>query len=167
MNKSILSVALVLSVLATGANAERLNLNLNAQGSLSRQADPRLADTRPARELREVRRKVTRTNANGETSQRSAIITRDPEAGVISHSVTGSTINGRSYSGESLFERTDDGFSGESSMTGERGETRTRSVDASVNKEAGSMTKTVNISGPNAQASTTTTVTRNQPSAAE
>lgn len=167
MNKSILSVALVLSVLATGANAERLNLNLNAQGSLARQADQRLTDTRPVRELREVRREITRTNANGETSQRSEIITRDPEAGVISRSVTGVTANDRSYSGESVFERTDDGFTGESSVTNARGDTRTRSVDASVNKETGSMTKTVNTSGPNGQASTTTTVTRSQTTAAE
>lgn len=227
MNKSILSVALVLSVLASGANAERLNLNLNTQGSLARQSDQRLTDTRPVRELREVRREVTRTNASGEASQRSELVTRDAETGVIMRNVSGITANGRSYSGESvvtatengfvretsghdsagnsresatevlidkeagtlskqmtatrtdsegetrsvsgesLFERTDDGFSGESSVTNARGETRTRSVDASVNKEAGSMTKTVNASGPNGQASTTTTVSRSQPAAAE
>ena len=219
MNKSILSIALVLTVAATSAQAERRNIldrtviNATANGSITRQIERRPTDSGATRE-------VTRTNAQGETATRSSAIVRDNEVGVATRTVSGVAFDGTSYAGErvisrtenglervsnysdstgnshsgsgsltvdkeagtiskemsatrtnsegettsvsgdSLLARTDDGFTRTSSHTDANGNTRTRSADVSINKSEGSLTKSVTASGPNGQASTTTSVKR-------
>ena len=219
MNKSILSIALVLTVAATSAQAERRNIldrtviNATANGSITRQIERRPTDSGATRE-------VTRTNAQGETATRSSAMVRDNEAGIATRTVSGVAFDGTSYagervisrtenglertsnysdsagnsrsgsgsltvdkeagtiskemsatrtnsagettsvSGESLLARTEDGFTRNSSHTDANGNTRTHSADVSVNKDEGSLTKTVTASGPNGQASTTTNVKR-------
>ena len=86
MNKSILSIALVLTVAATSAQAERRNIldrtviNATANGSITRQIERRPTDSGATRE-------VTRTNAQGETATRSSAMVRDNEAGIATRKV--------------------------------------------------------------------------------
>jgi hypothetical protein len=156
MNKSILSLALVLSVVAAGAHAERrtiidrsLNINANAHGSITRQSERPAADSSLVRDL-------TRTNARGETATRTDVITRDGENGSSSRIVSGVTADGRSYSGESTITRTESGLTREGSVTGSEGNSRSGSTSVAIDKDNGTLTKQLTASRTNRNGGTTT-----------
>lgn len=154
MNKSILSIALALTVAATSAQAERRNLidraviNASANGSISRQVERRPIETGVVRE-------VTRTNMQGETATRNDTVVRDNEVGVATRTVSGVAFDGTSYAGERVITRTEDGLDRASEYSDTAGNSRSGNASLSIDKEAGTLTKQFNASQTNSQGETT------------
>ena len=156
MNKSILSIALVLTVAAAGAQAERRNLldrtviNATAHGSITRQAEHRPTENGATRE-------IIRTNAQGETATRSSAIVGDNEVGVATRTVSGVAFDGTSYAGERVITRTENGLERVSNDSDSEGASRSGSASLALDKEAGTLTKQVDASLTNRQGETTST----------
>lgn len=78
-------------------------------------------------------REITKTNAQGQTATREVNVVRDEATGTRTKTVEGTTFNGKSYSGESVKQRTADGYETNSTFTGPNGKTRTKQVDVERN----------------------------------
>jgi hypothetical protein len=81
-------------------------------------------------------RNTTATHAQGETATRDLTVSRDKEAGTTTRSANYTTFDGRSGSKSDVIQRTDDGYTRDTTRTLPNGETHTRSVDVSCEKEA-------------------------------
>ena len=90
-------------------------------------------------------RSTTITNPQGETATRNLTLARDKEAGTVTRESNYSTFDGREGSKSDVIQRTEDGFSRETARTLPNGETHTRSVDVSCEKDAGKCVKQVEI----------------------
>ena len=88
-------------------------------------------------------RSTTVTNAQGETATRDLSVTRDKDAGTVTREANYSTFDGRKGSMTDVIQRTDDGYSRDTSRTTPNGTTHTRAVDVSCDKDAGKCVKQV------------------------
>lgn len=93
-------------------------------------------------------RSTTVTNAQGETATRDLTVTRDKEAGTVSRDATYTTFDGRTGSKTDVVQRTDDGYSRDTTRTLPNGETHSRGVDVSCDKDAGKCVKQVEVDKP-------------------
>lgn len=98
------------------------------------------------------------TTPDGRTAERNVTVTRDPEAKIRTREVTGTRLNGETYSGEQVMERTETGFRNTSTRTNSAGQSATRTVDASVDREAGVVTKNITVTGFDGETHTKTVV---------
>ena len=96
-------------------------------------------------------RQSTRTNAEGQTATKEINVVNDKDAGTRSRTMTGTTFDGKSYGNTSITQKTDDGFSRKDSFTTPTGKTGSREVVGVVNKEDGTVTKTVTTTKPNGE----------------
>ena len=85
------------------------------------------------------------TRTDGTTATRNATVTNDREAGTTTRSADYTTFDGHEGSMSDVIQRTDDGFSRETTRTLPNGETHTRSVDASCDEDAGNCVKQVEV----------------------
>ncbi len=92
-------------------------------------------------------RSTTATNHRGETATRESSLTRDREAGTVTRTASYTTFNGGEGSMNSVRTRTDDGYTRDVTRELPNGETRSRSVDVSCDKDAKTCTKTVDVNG--------------------
>jgi hypothetical protein len=90
-------------------------------------------------------RSTTVTNAQGETATRDLTVVRDEDAGTVTRDATYTTFDGRSGARSDVIERTDDGFTRNTSRTLPNGETHTRDVEVSCNPDAGKCVKEVEV----------------------
>jgi len=81
-------------------------------------------------------RSTTATNAQGETATRDLTMSHDQDTGTTTRSANYTTFDGRSGSMSDVIQRTDDGYTRDSTRTLPNGETHTRSADVSCEKEA-------------------------------
>ena len=81
-------------------------------------------------------RSTTATNAQGETATRDLTVSHDQDTGTTTRSANYTTFDGRSGSMSDVIQRTDDGYTRDSTRTLPNGETHTRSADVSCEKEA-------------------------------
>ena len=88
-------------------------------------------------------RSSTATNPQGETATRDLTVSRDKEAGTTTRSANYTTFDGREGSRSDVIQRTDDGYTRDTTRTLPGGETHTRSVDVSCEKDAGKCVKQV------------------------
>lgn len=95
-----------------------------------------------------VVRTQTRTNAEGETRERVAEITRDRENQTFNKDVTITNPEGETRSINRSRERTDDGSIRTQSRTNVDGETSTREVDISRDQETQTITRDVTLTNP-------------------
>jgi hypothetical protein len=154
-------LAIALVVAAGSAHAERAahrhsftadRTHTNANGGVSTR------HTQQTVNADGFNRESVRTNPQGQTATRATRVVNDAAAGTHTRSVDGTTYNGKTYSGESVTTRTDDGYTRAGTFTGVNGKTSTRSADAAVDKDAGTLTKNITATGPNGNTSTTTVV---------
>lgn len=103
-------------------------------------------------------RNTTTTNTAGETATRNTTVVNDKENGTRTRTVTGTTFKGETYSGESVTHRTDTGYTREAVHVGTDGKVVNRSVNAEVDKSAGTMTKTISRTPEGGETSTKTIV---------
>jgi hypothetical protein len=90
-------------------------------------------------------RSTTVTNAQGETATRDLTVARDKEAGTVTRDSNYTTFDGRSGSMSDTVQRTDDGYTRDTARTLPNGETHTRSVEVSCEKDAGKCVKRVEV----------------------
>jgi hypothetical protein len=90
-------------------------------------------------------RSTTVTNPKGETATRELSVSRDKEAGLITRESNYTTFDGREGSKSDVIQRTEEGFSRDTTRTLPNGETHTRSVDVSCDHDAGKCVKQVEV----------------------
>lgn len=90
-------------------------------------------------------RSTTATNAQGQTATRDLAVTRNPETGTVTRDANYSTFDGREGSKSDVIQRTEDGYSRDTARTLPNGETHTRSVDVSCDKDARKCVKQVEV----------------------
>lgn len=93
-------------------------------------------------------RDMSKTNAKGQTATRHTSVVNDKETKTRTRTVTGTNYNGGQYSGQRVTQKTDDGYTRDATFTNSQGKTSTRSVDAVVNKDAGTVTKNISVTNP-------------------
>ena len=90
-------------------------------------------------------RSTTVTNKDGEVATRDLTVSRDKEAGTVTREANYSTFDGREGSKSDVIQRTEDGFSRDTTHTLPNGETHTRSVDVACEKDVGKCVKQVEV----------------------
>lgn len=90
-------------------------------------------------------RSTTITNAQGETATRDLTVKRDKNSDTVTREANYSTFDGRTGSKSDVIQRTEDGYSRDTSRTTPDGTTHTRSVDVSCDKDAGKCVKQVEV----------------------
>jgi len=103
----------------------------------------RSVDSTATKTVDGLTRHTTATNAQGETATRDLAVSRDRETGTATRSANYTTFDGRSGSRSDVIQRTDDGYTRETVRTLPGGETHTRDVDVSCDKDAGKCVKQV------------------------
>ena len=88
-------------------------------------------------------RSTTVTNGQGETATRDLTVARDKEAGTVTREAHYTTFDGRQGSMSDVVQRTDDGYTRDTSRTLPNGTTQTRNVDVSCDKDAATCIKQV------------------------
>lgn len=83
------------------------------------------------------------TNAAGATATREVTLVRDPETKTATKTISGTNFNGDAYSATDVKQKTDTGFTRESERTNAQGETISRSVVTTIDKDAGSIDKVI------------------------
>lgn len=157
MKKTILSGLVLISLAASSVYAEprhgkHLRLGAGVQGEFTRTIQQKpIANG--------VVRNTVTTNAQGETATRAVTLTSDNDAGTRTRIVEGTDFSGGNYSGQSVTQKTEEGFSRESSFTNAQGDTIRKSMDVVVDREAGTVTKNITVTHPNGEVTTKTNVT--------
>jgi len=90
-------------------------------------------------------RSTTLTNTKGETATRDLTVTRDKDSDTVTRESSYSTADGREGSKTDVIQRTEDGYSRDITRTTPNGETHTRAVDVSCDKDAGKCVKQVEV----------------------
>ncbi len=90
-------------------------------------------------------RSDTLTRTDGKTATRDLTVARDKEARTITRESNYTTFDGREGSKSGVTQRTDDGYSRDTVRTLPNGETHTRSVDVSCEKDVGKCVKQVEV----------------------
>lgn len=162
MNNRRLTAALILSALAIGVSPvdarERPGFqrhDFHREGSFERrnsdvvrsQTDQQVTDNG-------FKRKTVLTDSQGRTATRDVDVSNDKSAGTRTRTVEGTTFSGKSYSGESVVKKTDDGYTRHDSFTNPEGKTSTR--DVTVSKEGDTVSRTATRTNPQGETHTTT-----------
>lgn len=92
-------------------------------------------------------RNSTITNRDGETATRNSVVTRNPETGTRTRDTSFTTFDGREGSVSDVVQRTEDGYTRDTTRNLPNGEARTRSVDVSCDKAARKCVKEVDVNG--------------------
>jgi len=90
-------------------------------------------------------RSTTATNKDGETATRDLTVSRDKDAGTVNRESNYTTFDGREGAKSDVIQRTDDGYSRDTVRTLPDGETHTRAVDVSCDKDARKCVKQVEV----------------------
>jgi hypothetical protein len=90
-------------------------------------------------------RSTTVTNPQGETATHDLTVSRDQEAGTITRESNYTTFDGREGAKSDVIQRTEDGFSRDTTRTLPNGESHTRSVDVSCEKDVGKCVRQVEV----------------------
>ena len=90
-------------------------------------------------------RATTVTNPQGETATRDLTVSRDKEAGSVTREANYTTFDGREGSMTDVIQRTEDGFTRDTTRTLPNGTTHTRAVDVSCDKDAAKCVKQVEV----------------------
>ena len=155
--KKLLIPTLVLCILAAPSTyAERKSGSIDKhrmtpKGSFSRHTQQVVTENG-------FTRNTVTTKPNGDTATRNMTLTRDKEAGVRTREVSGTHFNGVSYSGQSVTQKTEDGYTRDSTYTNTQGKTVSRHVDAVVDKEEGTVTRNISVTKPNGETTEKTLV---------
>lgn len=135
----------ILSLLATSAFAD---VDKPRKKFKQHHKPPVTRDVHQVRTENGFERDMTKTNAKGQTATRHTSVVNDKETKTRTKTVTGTNYNGGQYSGQSVTQKIEDGYTRDSSFTNSQGKTVTRSVDATVDKDAGTVTKNISVTNP-------------------
>ena len=140
---AITSTVLAASLLSAASFAEQPRREFNKS---VKHNHPRGEFTRTVEQRRienGIQRTQTIETADGRSAERQVTRTRDRDAGIATRTVEGTRLNGDTYSGETVRRRTDNGYIQNSTRTNANGETATRDQEVVIDREAGTVTKTI------------------------
>lgn len=103
-------------------------------------------------------RSVKKTAQNGAVASRLSQVERNKEAGTRTKSVSGTTFDGKHYSGENTKQKTDSGYTAEGHFEHSDGKSIDRSVTATVDKEANSVSKEISVTAQGEETKTRSVV---------
>jgi hypothetical protein len=160
MNKTLLSLAIALAVAAGSAHAERAGHRQSFAVDRTRTTERGVFTSHTDQTVTQngFTRDTSRTNPNGKTATRDMTVTNDAQTKTHTREVSGTTMSGKNYSSESVLQKTDSGYTRESTRTNPNGKTTSRDVDATIDKDNHSITKDISVTGPNGQVHETTVV---------
>jgi hypothetical protein len=156
MSKSLFSLSLAVAIFAAG-QSQAADQGPKIRKHM-RQGDVTHQTKRTPTENGFIRN-TTLTNAEGKTASRNATVVIDKEAGTRTRTMTGTNFKGEVISGQSLAHKTENGFTNEGQFTGADGKVTTRSVNAVVDKTAGTVTKNISVTPEGGETITKTVVT--------
>lgn len=104
------------------------------------------------------RRETRVTNPQGKTASRTVEASVDADAGIRTRSVEGTRMNGDTYSGERIAQRTEEGYNRVMSRTNAAGETASKEVSTRIDRANDTLTKNVRVTGFDGETHTTTVV---------
>lgn len=140
------AMALVIGLTAVEANAEKRKMPKRDIDRTETFSGPRGSGTKTF-EQRITDNGFTRSKRieldDGRTATRDLVVSRDKEAGVRTKEVTGKRLDGSTYSGSSIRTKTDTGFTKAKTRTNAAGQTATKDVVATIDRDAGVMTKEI------------------------
>ena len=131
-------------LLTAGATANARDAQRQRGAHPPRATQPHTRTTERQRTENGHTRTDTWTGANGRTATRDAVVTNDREAGTRTRNVDYTGPNGGTTSVDSVRTRTEDGFASSTTITNPQGETATRDLTVSRDKEAGTVTRAAN-----------------------
>jgi len=131
-------------LLTAGATANARDAQRQRGAHPPRATQPHTRTTERQRTENGHNRTDTWTGANGRTATRDAVVSNDREAGTRTRNVDYTGPNGGTTSVDSVRTRTDDGFTRATTITNPQGETATRDLTVSRDKEAGTVTREAN-----------------------
>lgn len=99
----------------------------------------------------DVTRSTSRTNRNGDTATRTMSRTRDTENKTLTRQVEGTRFDGSSYSASDVRQKTENGYTRNTVRNHADGTTSARDVEATVDREAGTMSKVVTVTDRNGE----------------
>jgi negative regulator of flagellin synthesis FlgM len=102
---------------------------------------------------------VSATTPRG-TRERTVTFGYDTDSGTLSRDVTLTAANGETVSRHGQIERTDDGYTKHGTVTGPDGESVSRSVDVSIDREAKTLTRVATVDGVKHDFTYTSTVSK-------
>lgn len=150
--KTCLAAAL-LSVL--GASSAALAVNSTAQHHKHTVVDRK---TEKVKTDTGFTRTMSKTDDTGATATRRTDVVINKEEGSRTRSTSGTTFDGKTYTGESTAHKTETGYVAQGQLTTSDGKVINRSVSATVDKEAGSVTKEVSVTPQDGETKTKTVV---------
>lgn len=103
-------------------------------------------------------RTVSKTDSAGATATRRTDVTVNKEEGLRSATTSGTTFDGKTYTGESTAHKTESGYVSQGQLTTSDGKVVNRSVNATVDKDAGTVTKEISVTPQGGETKTKTVV---------
>lgn len=160
MKKSLVSLAIALALSAGAAHAERIGIRHSFSVDATRTGPngTSLRHTAQTATDNGFNRTTSVTGAAGKTATHDVSVVNDATTGTHTRAMSGTTFSGKSYSGESTIQKTDTGFTHDSSFTGVDGKTVSKDVTATVDKENHTVSKDISVTTPNGEVHDTTVV---------
>lgn len=93
------------------------------------------------------RRDTTLSTDSGKTAQRSVLGSYDADSKTATRSVSGTRMNGDTYSSTRITQKTESGFNRSETQTNAAGNTATRQTEVVVDKEHQTVTKNISATG--------------------
>ncbi|GAB1258850.1 hypothetical protein NBRC116494_33520 [Aurantivibrio plasticivorans] len=141
-----LALTAVLACGVTVANAESRGPSADgARHANVQQHRARMAEQHRQRKMREGTRTITRTRPDGATATRTTTVDIDQESQTRTRTTEGERFDGSTYSSSDVMQRSEDGFTRESTRTNAEGVTTSRNVVATIDKEAGTLHKEITV----------------------
>lgn len=104
------------------------------------------------------KRSSTLTSAAGKTASRNVEGSYDASSKTYTKTIDGTRMNGDTYSGERVTQKTENGFDRSLSRTNAAGQTATKDISVAVDKENKTVTKNISVTGFNGEVHNATVV---------
>lgn len=150
--KTLLSASLILALGATdSALASEAGAKHKKHNVVSRQNERVKTDTGHIRTS-------ARTDDTGATATHRAQVVNNQAEGTRTKTISGSTFEGKTYSGSAVAHKTETGYTSEGQVTTSDGKTLNRSVVGTVDKDANTVTKDISVTPQDGETKTRTVV---------
>lgn len=148
-SKSLLSIALMSTLISLPTFADEPAAKHHKHNVVNRESTKTKTDSGYVHTL-------NKTDDKGATASRRTEVVRDKEAGKSTRTTTGTTFEGKAYSGENVTRKTDSGYTSQGHFTNSDGKVVDRSVDATIDKDANTVTKHISVTPEGGGTKTTT-----------
>ena len=150
-SKSLLSIALISSLITLPAFSAEPTAKHHKHNVVNRESTKTKTDNGYVHTL-------NKTDDKGATASRRTEVVRDKNAGTSTRTTSGSNFDGKTYSGESVTRKTDTGYTSQGHFTNSDGKVVDRSVNATIDKGANTVTKQISVTPKGGDTKTTTRI---------